>query len=87
MPMNGTDNDIKIQIKIENICDIHVNLKLGKRAIDMVKQENHRAPSRKWRKRETKGVKIVREREKVIITPRIINAAIQDTHFHSRIKA
>ena len=39
--MNGTDNDMKIQIEFESIRDIHVSLKLDKRAKNLLMRDNH----------------------------------------------
>ena len=62
--MYGTDNDIKIQIKIENIRVIHVNLKLDKIANYLVTRDNHALPSKKMAKTRNKRHRICGEREK-----------------------
>ena len=56
-PLNGTDNDMKIQVKNKNIRVIHLNLKLDKIENYLATRDNHAHPSRKWRKQETKGTK------------------------------
>ena len=90
--MNETDNDIKIQIKNENICVIHVNLKLDKIANYLVMRDNHAHPSRKCAKTRNKKHEDVEfaEREKQTkATQESSNASIRlkstHAHFHCAI--
>ena len=71
--MNGTDNDTKIRKKIEKICAIHVYPNWTKEQNHM---GNHLVPSKKMARTGNKRQRIEREREKVEIITRIMNAAI-----------
>ena len=61
--MNGTDNDMKIQIEFESIRDIHVSLKLDKRAKNMVTRDNHAHHPKNGENRKQKTTNL-KEREK-----------------------
>ena len=78
--MNETDNDIKIQIKNENICVIHVNLKLDKIANYLVMRDNHAHPSRKWRKQETESTKTSNLRRERNRQKPLKNHRLKSTH-------